>query len=120
MRGSGEAGLGACLTHGRGELRSSRKEGTKNGVKNLKGAADIPSAFSCFYLFISYPGILKRDEPHSRTLNLGQKSDRILGKEITIKHLQGIRGHKDPILPEKEHPEIHHVRMGSAGDDQPP
>jgi len=68
LRGSGEAGLGAYLTHGRGELRSSRKEGTKNGVmgrlgRDLKGASDIPSAFPCFYLFISYPGILKRDEP---------------------------------------------------------
>ena len=35
LREPGKAGLGACLTHGRGELRSSRKERSKNGVKNL-------------------------------------------------------------------------------------
>jgi len=36
------AELGACLTHGRGELRSSRKHSAKNGVKNLKEAQAIP------------------------------------------------------------------------------
>ncbi|HZX11211.1 MAG TPA: hypothetical protein VFG01_09735, partial [Acidobacteriota bacterium] len=44
------AELGACLTHGRGELRSSREHSAKNGVKNLKGAQAI-SEFH-FYLTI--------------------------------------------------------------------
>ena len=38
MREPGEAGLGACLNHGRGESRSSRKHRAKNGVKNLNGS----------------------------------------------------------------------------------
>ena len=37
----GEAELRACLTHGRGELRSSREHSAKNGVKNLKGVQAI-------------------------------------------------------------------------------
>ncbi len=42
LRALGRAELGACLTHGRGELRSSREHNAKNGVKNLKGAQAIP------------------------------------------------------------------------------
>ena len=41
LRELGGAVLRACLTHGRGELRSSREHSAKNGVKNLKGAQDI-------------------------------------------------------------------------------
>ena len=47
MRGLGGAELGACLTHGRGELHRNREYSMKNGVKNLKEAQAIPSFLLC-------------------------------------------------------------------------